>query len=337
MAFLQRFSPRTIRITAASALALSFVGVAFLITSPSFWKSRQANAESTDDLLSAYASKDTDGDGLPDWEEALYGTDPNKAISNPYGIPDGEAAKEGKLTPNSLASQLPQDQTLTPDDLPGTLPAAGSLTEQFSHEFLQDFVESSDGQPMTDDQQQALVSKLFASYTQKAAQAINSPYTLVQVHTTNSSDVSAYAGQIESIISATIPDTSDNGDLLQLSSNVIEKNDTASATRLKVLAGDYSNAAKQMEALDVPTSMRESHLELVQAFDTVGRAASIVADYQSDPIGTMGALSVFVPARANILDAFGTIANAVLQGGEPAPGEPGYDLVTFVRNAQQPQ
>jgi len=335
MAFLQRFSPRSVRIAAASALALSFVGAAFLITSPSFWKSRSVNAESTDELLAAYASKDTDGDGLPDWQEALYGTDPNKAISNPFGMPDGEAAKEGKLTPSSLASQLPQDQGVDVSEIPGPTAASGSITDQFSRQFLQEYVAASNGQPMTDAQQQALVTKLLGDFTQKAAAAINSPYTLVQVRTSASADVATYAGQVEDVLSANIPE--DDNDILKLSSNLIEKNDVSSQARLKELASDYSTTAKQLAALSVPTPLRETHLSMIQAFDTVGRATNIVANYQSDPIGTMGAISVFVPARSNIMNSFTSIADAVLKNGDPLPGAPGYDLVTLVRSAQQSQ
>ena len=333
MAFLQRFSPRTIRITAASALALSFVGVAFLITSPSFWKSRQANAESTDDLLSAYASKDTDGDGLPDWEEALYGTDPNKAISNPYGIPDGEAAKEGKLTPNSLASQLPQDQTLTPDDLPGTLPAAGSLTEQFSHEFLQDFVESSDGQPMTDDQQQALVSKLFASYTQKAAQQFNSPYTIISVRTSTSMSVADYAASVEEVLKDNEVD-SGTGDPLALMQALLEQNDQGAQAKLSTLAKAYGSIRDGLLSVQVPTDLASEHLELIQSFDSLSKATDAVAHYNSDPLATMGALSIYRPADSAMLDGLTGIAKSILAGGEPAPGQPGAYILSAVRVSQ---
>src|SRR3569833_2132398 len=102
-----KISERTLRISTASGLALIMVSAAYLLSGPTFFTSHTANAESTDELLKAYANKDTAAAGLPDWQEALYGTDPNKAISNSFGIPDGEAAREGKLTPNTLATQLP--------------------------------------------------------------------------------------------------------------------------------------------------------------------------------------------------------------------------------------
>ena len=39
---------------------------------------------------------DSDHDGLPDWEEALYGTDPHNPDTDGDGTPDGEEIKEGR-------------------------------------------------------------------------------------------------------------------------------------------------------------------------------------------------------------------------------------------------
>jgi len=50
---------------------------------------------------------DSDSDGLKDWEEVLWGTDPMKKISNPEKIPDADYiqkkidAKEGLPTQNT--------------------------------------------------------------------------------------------------------------------------------------------------------------------------------------------------------------------------------------------
>jgi hypothetical protein len=40
--------------------------------------------------------RDSDVDGLPDWEEHLYGSDPLKFDSDGDGTPDGQEVKEGR-------------------------------------------------------------------------------------------------------------------------------------------------------------------------------------------------------------------------------------------------
>jgi len=333
-------SERTLRITAASVLALVMVSAAYLLSGPNFLTNRTANAESSDQLLKAYASKDTDGDGLPDWEEALYGTDPNKAISNPFGIPDGEAAREGKLTPNALASQLPSgDQgtstaPLTDADFGGTpAPKPGSITDQFSKEFLQEYVQASNGQPMDQATQQQLVTSLLASFTQKAATSFSSTYSTISIHTDSSVSVSAYAAQVESVILSNDVPPGDNQPLTLMEA-LIEKNDASARAKLVALSGSYGKISQQLLALHVPPSLASQHLALVQGFDELHKATAASATFEQDPLGTMGAISVFQPASNMIVNAFKGIATVILSTGEPAAGTPGSMIVSIARSTE---
>lgn len=337
-----KLSERTLRISAASVLALVMVSAAYLLSGPNFLTSRAANAESTEALLQAYASKDTDGDGLPDWEEALYGTDPNKAVSNPFGIPDGQAAREGKLTPNALASQLPSaDQgtttaPLTDADFGGTpAPAPGSITEQFSREFLQKYVQASNGQPMDQATQQQLVTNLLASFTQKAVASFNSSYSAVSIHTDSSVSVSAYSAQVESIILANDVSSGDNQPLTLMEA-LIEKNDASARTKLATLAGSYGKISQQLLAVHVPPSLASQHLALVQGFDELHKSTAASASFEKDPLGTMGAISVLQPASNLVVSAFKGIATVILSTGEPAAGLPGSMIVNIARSTEAP-
>lgn len=332
-----KISERTLRITAASVLALIMVSAAYLLSGPNFLTSRSANAESTEQLLQAYASKDTDGDGLPDWEEALYGTDPNKAISNSFGIPDGQAAREGKLTPNALASQLPSaDQgtstpPLTDADFGGTpAPAAGSITEQFSREFFQEYVQASNGQPMDQATQQQLVTSLLGQFTQKAAASFASPYSNVNVHTSNIATLQTYSAGVEkAFIDNDIAGT--NGDPLDLMAALIQSNDPAAKKKLLAIATAYQAIADDLKALSVPPSLSSNHVALVQSFETLSKATNTVAHYQDDPLGTMGAFSAFKTGTASMSQAITALATSVLANGEPQQTAPGYLIVQIAR------
>src|SRR3990167_5251431 len=87
-------------ITAILFSAVLIVGAFVLargIESPS---SAQASEETA--LLHAIATKDSDSDGLPDWEEALYGTDPHNQDSFHLGMSDGEAVAKGLIVPKAI-------------------------------------------------------------------------------------------------------------------------------------------------------------------------------------------------------------------------------------------
>lgn len=330
-----KISERTLRITVASALALIMVSAAYLLSGPNFLTNRTANAESTEQLLKAYASKDTDGDGLPDWEEALYGTDPNKAISNSFGIPDGEAAREGKLTPNALASELPSaDQgttTLTDADFGGTpAPAPGSITEQFSREFLQEYVAASNGQPMDQATQDQLVQSLLGKFTQKAAATFASSYSAVSVHTSNIATAQSYSAGVEQAFMAHDIDGTE-GSPLDLMATLIQNNDPAAKRKLLAIASAYQAMANDLKAQSVPPSLADNHVALVRSFESLARATNTIANYQSDPLGTMGAFAAFKTGTVSMSQAINNLATRILANGEPQQGQAGYLIVAIAR------
>lgn len=332
-----KISERTLRISAASFLALIMVGSAYLLSGPNIFTSRSANAESTEALLKAYATKDSDGDGLPDWEEALYGTDPNKAISNPYGIPDGEAARRGLLTPKSLATQLPSAQqgttTLTSADFGGVqAPAPGSITDQFSKELFQQIVETSGGQPLSSDQQQTLINNLLSNYSQKEAALLASKYTAVSTHPDSSVTPAGYADDVYNALSTDIPST--DSDVLVLTQALVQNDDQTALPKLKTLGAAYTKLTNDLLALHVPPQLDQAHLSLIQSTDEVAKAIAAVQNYKADPIAMMGSISVFDPARTTILNSIQTIATAVIANGEPGPGMSGSNLVQLARGMQ---
>ncbi len=330
---------RSLRIGASFLLALLFVGVAYVLSGPSFLSRKTANAGSTEELLKAYAQKDTDGDQLPDWQEALYGTDPKKADTDGDGISDGEAARQGKLTPNALASQLPSAQNEEEsardvlDDIPGVDPAPGSITEQFSHEFLEEYMQASGGQPMSVEEQQALVSRLLSKFTAQASRLFVSSYTTVSLHTDTSVSVTEYAGVVENILRTNdVPE--DANQALPLAEALIVKGDESARPKLETLANSYKSIANGLLAARVPPQLASQHLALIQTFDELYKATHLIASYEADPLGMMGALSVYQPTSAKAVEAFKGIATAILAGGEPAVEAPGGMMVNIARSTE---
>lgn len=333
------FSPRTIRIISASALSVVLVAGAYVFSGPvPFFKNKFANAESTDALLKAYAAKDTDNDGLPDWEEALYGTDPNNAHSFDPALTDSQAAAKGLLTPKTSAP-IPGAQAssspVTGADVPGPTAAPGSLTEQFSHDFLEKYTAAtSGGTQLTDEQQKTLMNQLLASYTTRASDLLVSKYTLVSVHTSNSVSVTDYAGAVEQVIRAhdVPPDSSQPFPLLQA---FVEQNDESARGKLKVLGASYTGIAKDLLQVSVPPSLATQHLALIRSFDTLSRSTNAVVHYEDDPLAVLGSLALYPKASQDIVDAFGALAQVIIANGEPAAGTPGALIVNVARVYQQ--
>jgi hypothetical protein len=326
-------------IVGALVIAGVLIGGAYLLSGnpSSLFDTQTANAESTQQLLQSYSQKDSDGDGLPDWEEALYGTDPNNPHSFSPTLTDGQAVAEGLIKPK-FSSTIPTAST-TPadiqDSIPGQIPAENTLTAQFSEDFLQSYISASNGQQLSSDDEQALVTQLMGDYTAKAQALIQSQYTLLDVHTSSNADVSTYAGEVEQLIQQNDVAAGD-GNPVDLMQAYMENNDMTAKVKLQTLETSYTNITAGLLAISAPPQLAGSHLLLIQSFDTLAKATQYVISYQQDPVATMGAISIYKPAADAVVKAISDIATQVIQNGEPSPGDPGYILVQFARAQQQP-
>ncbi|MDB5237052.1 MAG: hypothetical protein JWL88_154 [Parcubacteria group bacterium] len=331
-------SARSVRIISASALSVVLIGGAYAISGPiSFFGSKIANAQSTDELLKAYAAKDSDSDGLPDWQEALYGTDPNNPHSVSPTLTDAEAVAKGLVTPHtSSVALVPQATTTgaTSADIPGVNPAPGSLTDQFGQEFMQDYMAASNGQQLTADQQQALITKLMASYSQKASVLLVSQYTMLSIHVSPTTSVTDYAASLEAIFRAhDVP--ADSSQPIPLMQAFLVNNDKSAAAKLGVLSNAYAGIASDLLKTPVPPALAAQHLALLQSFDTQAHATKAATNYDKDPLAVLGSLSLLQPTAQAIVANLKAISESIIAAnGEPAPGAPGALIVSTARSAE---
>lgn len=326
------FKPsRTLNLVLASSVALSMIVLAYLFSGPFTLSPSLAEAQSADELLKAYASKDSDSDGLPDWQESLYGTDPENPQSVKAGVSDSDAVAQG-LVSLKFASDTSGLATTAGTDVPGTAVSDSSLTAQFSQAFFKAYV-AAGGQNMTESDQQALLNTLMADFSARAQKLVVSSYTSVNVHTDPAVTVTDYAGAVESaLVRYDVP--AGEGSAVELMDAFVNGGDQSAQPKLLRLAASYASISKALANAHVPPALLSQHLALMQSFDTLGRATALVADYQKDPIGVLGALSVYVPASKSASDAFKSIGAAIVASGEPAEGAPGYLLVSIARYAQ---
>ena len=95
----------------------------------------------------AALTRDQDADGLKDWEEGIFRTNPAVADTDADGTIDGDEIKQNRdpLTPNtSTDSEKPDDLAVTPAPLivasDGSLSWTQNMTEEVSRSLLPDIV-----------------------------------------------------------------------------------------------------------------------------------------------------------------------------------------------------
>lgn len=326
--------PKVLRIGGALVIALLFMGTAYVLSGPSFLSARLVGAESTDELLKAYAQKDADNDGLPDWQEELYDTNPSNPDTDGDGVTDGQAATQGLLATQKILTS-PDAQNASIESIPGTTPLAGTMTEEFSRVFFESFMGTWNGQPLSQQEQDQLLTSLLARFSSEAEKKLSSSYTSSSVKGSIDVSVVSYAGEVERIIRAN--EVSEGGnEPVALAKAFIEDGDTSVKPKIAALARAYRGIADGLAATRVPLSLTDEHLMLMRSFDTLALATGAIANYDNDPLAVLGALKLLVPAASDSVTAFKGIAAEIVKSGTPSSGTPGVLILNIAASAQKP-
>jgi hypothetical protein len=316
-------SPRTVRISAALLISVLFIAAGWFLA-PSL-QARLANADSTQAALEAYAKKDTDKDGLPDWKESLYGTDPTNPHSVTASLTDGEAVAQGKVAPkfSSSASSTAAEIANTSEDDLFTVDQAtpGSVTDEFAKSFLETYVNEDGGQGnMSQDQ---IVSGLTSDFGSRISAKIHSSYSASSVTISSSATVSSYVSAVETAFTT----HSAHQDPDALITTFVTNDDPSAKPGLLALAASYKATAADIAKVPVPASLSATDLALLQSLDLLSQSMTVIAGYKQDPLATLGALGVYQGSATSLATAVSALATAVRAEGEPAPGTPGYAIV----------
>lgn len=325
-----RFSIRTIRIIGASLAAVMLIGGAYLISGPNPFGNTAANAASTDELLKAYAAKDSDMDALPDWQEALYGTDPNNAHSVDVSLTDAQAVQKGLVKPKFSSAAVPGVGSTTSSSIRAAAP--DTLTDQFARSLFTQFVQQSNGTEPTPDEiaqfMQAAVADLTANHRIPDAYAL----TDVTISGTGAVSLRAYLTAAERVFAAnSVPAAQDP---LGYLSDGMMNNDTTAFKKLSSISTAYAAIAKALIKVPVPKEAAYAHLELVNALMHMSEVAGDMAVLQTDPLRTTLGISLYPSTATGFARGFADLYKVLqAEGVQIGAGEPGGDFYASCRMA----
>jgi hypothetical protein len=330
------FDSRKTTISAAIVIALVLIVGAYVASGRHLTGAQPVSAESNEEILKAYATKDSDSDGLPDWEEALYGTSPTNAHSVRDNLTDSQAVAQGLATPRYAGQNVKAPGDTTPESVPGTAPAANSLTEQFSRVFFDNYMSTRGDKPPTAEESQKFVQSAVAELVQSRVRADAYSASDVRVSGTGTPALITYAVQAEKAFKDHSSGTP-YGEITYFS-DAVERGDKTAIANLKKRADSYQSIARALIAIPTPQEAAQVQLAFVNGLARVGGTVEDLSTVIDDPIrGMLGLGSYTADAQsfAAALAAFGEIYKN--EGVTIAPGEPGYGFYkTAVDLTEQP-
>ncbi|MBA3789475.1 hypothetical protein H0X32_03775 [Patescibacteria group bacterium] len=283
-----------------------FILAAYLFSGPplSFLKPKAASAESTAALLKAYSQKDTDTDGLPDWEESLYGTDPNNAHSVSQTVTDGEAVAQGLVKPkfNTQTNASAANLSLAP----APTAAAGSITDQFAQNLFSQYMNQLGSTPPS--------SQDIANFAQKAVESAVADHTQhdrysapnVRVSGAGPAALMTYAAAMEEVFAAhTIPGNKSEIDYF---SDSVNKNSPDALSMVGAIGSSYGENASALLEVHVPNEAQSAHLEIVNALSRLGADTTDMSTINSDPLRAYFGLAAYQSDAKLLVRAFSDMA-----------------------------
>jgi hypothetical protein len=223
--------------------------------------------------------KDSDGDGVPDWEEALWGTDPhNKATFN--GVPDATYIADKK---KALSGNGDTDTSLTE-------------TDKFAQEFFSAFTAmKAAGQDST------TINNFSSSLGQNIINPnLTDAYTINDVKVDNNNETSDTRNKYYTALKQLFDKykTEGLGDELdivssQLNSSSDTSNNPGQSDKLLAIGKAYQDFATSMMVMSVPASLTQYHLDIANGANNTGVSVINMAKISGDPIVGLSGLSQY--------------------------------------------
>lgn len=252
----------------------------------------------------AALTRDEDADGLKDWEEAIFRTDPLVADTDADGTPDGEEVKQGRdsLNPNtSINPQKPNDFAAAPTLFPAddAFNPAPNVTEQFSRSILPDIMGPilAGKSPQSDD----LTRKASNFDLLQRPERIwigAKQYSAADIAAHPKNDLPAIVQMFLSISQTIVKYTGAPSDDQNTIINFIQ-NPASEDARASLLA--YQNRLdgliQDIRRIPVPQDYREFILSYLNTLSKMRYSLALIANLEDDPISALLAVKALPQAQ----------------------------------------
>jgi len=232
----------------------------------------------TKETISGMMSKDSDGDGLYDWEEALWNTDPNKASTLENGLTDKQwvDAKRQTLKNDGVLIENTEDPNL-------------NETDRFNREFFTTFMALKQSGNLTPEAIANIASQLSKYVETGITEKI---YSLSDLRINNNLSTSDYSKNIDAIfIRYAGKNIGDEMDIMKQNSS---ESGSGDFSQIKSIADAYTSLGNEVLLAETSENFSINHLNLANSLLNIGFNLNIISMTNSNPIKSMPAMSKYI-------------------------------------------
>lgn len=284
---------------------------------------------------------DTDGDGLRNWEEALWKTDPKNADTDGDGTKDNDEilAKRDPRKPGpddvlpsleTLTNEIGLVSTTTKDNI------TAKIAEEFANSYFQRKITSAalGNVPVGSE---GFANEIFTDITRTISLQSTAelpPHFLAKDFTTTNSgdkEIETYINSLGTLFrEAKFPEKTD----IEIISSISNEQDLGNLRELTKFQEAYMALANNMKAVPVPQTLLENHVNMANNFWHLGIYVGDILQLEGDAINGVIAISGYaregVESRTYLNIILNEIKNRHFTFIE---GDGGYEFNKFLDNS----
>jgi len=230
---------------------------------------------------------DTDGDGLKDWEEELWNTDPKNPDTDGDGVEDGIEISRLRedISSGDILAKRPDRGAETQSDL--------TPTDIFARDIFSTYISARGSNDALDSTQTtALAQSFFKNIPTYADSQTRYTSSAINLTSDNSDDaLKDYSDTLKSIFakydSGLEHELSVLANLSQADLGKVDLSD------LFVIANSYTLASQALLQVPAPSSLSDMHLEMINVLGAIAEELRALALLYEDPLNAITALSLY--------------------------------------------
>jgi len=244
--------------------------------------------------------KDSDGDGLYDWEEALWGSDPN----NPDTDNDGTSDNDEVLSGRNPIIPYPDDFLATEEKNNSAFAAKNdtglTLTQSFSRDFINTYLSLKKNDNFTEENQEKLINVFLGETLSR--ESLVAPLSLSDIIIlSKDADVFASVSYIQSIEKAIENSFTYSyfGNEILVLKDILEKKDSRDISLFKEAEDAYAGFAKTLLKIKSPAEIANTHLSLINSARIIAKNFKDIKNLSADPLNALIGVKTYTEESKN--------------------------------------
>ena len=271
-------------------------------------------------LTREIAEKDTDGDGLKDWEENLWGTDPNNPDTDGDGISDGDEA-EIKTRQAIKNQELQYSEGVVAKD-GGILTETAALAQNFFGSYF-----SLGGGEAAKGQLDFIIStSLSSSIEEREIESYSTnDFNIVS---SNINSIRKYGNDLGRIIKEN-PIDEEPGEILLFA---LQNKSQTDLDKIFDISNIYKKASTEILKTEVPSDAKILHLALINIMGQIEKDLVKMSNSFEDPVGAMASTQNYALNTGKVNKVMRRIRAYVVEdnGVNYSPEENGHYLMDIL-------